>query len=271
MKNNKESIICKRILPLTMEQINSFEYSDEPISISYLVELINKNSKNSKNYKFKCEHLIDWMIEKELLYRPKNKTASLPTEKGLMIGISNIPYKNNNYISHKNVYNKDAQKFILENYQIDQMKIANQITLITRGGERLKYSYTDDELKNINQLLTPIDKAKNKGVQIWQNKIEKNKKKAKNIAEKQQGIICFIDFKCHEFGRISGKWSHLGVLYNQGLQINNRVYFEDGAYKLVSGRDAKVIKKYNVIPDWANEFLIDKYNNAMGKRKSIDE
>lgn len=101
----------------------------------------------------------------------------------------------------------------------------------------------------------------NKGLQIRNNKLKKLTKKRNVIKEEQKNICRFVEIKFEEIRRINGKYTHLGQKSEKGLQIRNRVYLINGHYKLVNNRGTKIIKKYEGIPEWANEDLIKKYND----------
>ena len=107
-------------------------------------------------------------------------------------------------------------------------------------------------------------KGLNKGLQIRQNKLNKKAKKRATIRPEQKGLVRFVNFSVKVIERVNGKYRHPSHTENGcGLQIENKIFTEDGHYKLVNRSTLKITKKYEAVPDWANEYLLDKYTKAL--------
>ncbi len=101
-----------------------------------------------------------------------------------------------------------------------------------------------------------------------QREINKAKRTKRNTHSRntvqpfQKNICTFVKFKYQVFEQKSnGNFKRIGKDYNKGLQIENKIYLENGKYKYVNGTSLKIIYKYPDVPDWASENLITMYNN----------
>ena len=101
----------------------------------------------------------------------------------------------------------------------------------------------------------------NKGLEIRNNKRRKNAIKRNTIKPEQENICRFVELQWEVIEMINGKYRHTGRDYGKGLQLKNRVYLTTGHYKLINSKSVKITKKYDDIPDWATEELIEKYHN----------
>lgn len=45
----------------------------------------------------------------------------------------------------------------------------------------------------------------------------------------------------------------------KGLQVKNRVYLLNGQYKLVNSKGVRITRRYDNMPEWANEILLNRY------------
>ena len=45
----------------------------------------------------------------------------------------------------------------------------------------------------------------------------------------------------------------------KGLQVKNRVYLLNGHYKLVNSKGVRITRRYDNMPEWANEILLIRY------------
>lgn len=100
----------------------------------------------------------------------------------------------------------------------------------------------------------------NKGIEIRNNKRRKNTIKRNTIKAEQENICRFVELQWEVIEMINGKYHHTGRDYGKGLQLKNRVYLTTGHYKLINSKSVKITKKYDDIPDWATEELIEKYH-----------
>lgn len=90
-----------------------------------------------------------------------------------------------------------------------------------------------------------------------------NQKKMSIVNSKQKNLCRFIKAKenafkvvYHKTGR---KYKNDGFNELKGLQIENRMFLENGSYKLVNRHTFRILKVYNGIPEWATESLIKRY------------
>lgn len=103
----------------------------------------------------------------------------------------------------------------------------------------------------------------NKGLDIRQKKLEKQREKRSTKKPHQIGVVQFVDLQWEVIEKVNGKFKHTGREKSQGLQIENRVYLSDGHFKLVNNKFVKITKKYLGIPEWATDDLIEKYHHKM--------
>lgn len=116
----------------------------------------------------------------------------------------------------------------------------------------------------ISQKIKDGEKPMNKGLMIRQEKLDKQRKRRNTIKPDQENLVRFVSFKVKIIERINGKYRHPErTEFWNGLQIENKVYTPDGHYKFVNRSTLKITQFYEDIPDWANEYLIDKYQKAM--------
>ena len=103
----------------------------------------------------------------------------------------------------------------------------------------------------------------NKGLQIRQDKLNKKATKRASIKPEQEGLVCFVDFSVKVIEKINGKYRHpTRTETGHGLQIQNKIFTPDGHYKMVNRSTLKIKKRYEDIPEWANEYLLEKYQKS---------
>ena len=108
-----------------------------------------------------------------------------------------------------------------------------------------------------------VPKQLNKGLQIRQDKLNKKAKKRASIKLEQEGLVCFVDFSVKVIERINGKYRHpTHTETGHGLQIQNKIFTPDGHYKMVNRSTLKIKKRYEDIPEWVNEYLLEKYQKS---------
>lgn len=108
----------------------------------------------------------------------------------------------------------------------------------------------------------------NKGLDIWAKKRAKRSSQAMGKKPEQTGIVQFVLFKDTVHHKVNGKFAHPYIVKRQGLQIENRFYFIDCdkvRYCMVNKHGAKVLNRFNGIPNWASAELITKYNEMREK------
>ena len=104
-------------------------------------------------------------------------------------------------------------------------------------------------------------KMLNKGEQTRRNKLNKQAKKRAEVKSDQVGLVCFVDFKEKIIERINGKYRHpTRTECGRGLQIGNKVYLENGRYKMVNRSTLTITKRYQGIPGWAPQSLVSAYS-----------
>lgn len=101
----------------------------------------------------------------------------------------------------------------------------------------------------------------NKGLQIRNNKLKKKAQKRNTIKESQADICRFVTIRYEVIEKVNGKFRRTGNKTVSGLQIKNKVYLLNGHYKMLNSKCVKIMKIWTDIPDWADESLINKFNN----------
>ena len=111
----------------------------------------------------------------------------------------------------------------------------------------------------------PASSQPNKGLQIRQNKLNKQAKKRATVKPNQVGLIGFVEYSERIIERINGKYRHpTKTQHGHGLQVENKIYLPNGKYKLVNRSTLKITKRYQNIPEWADTNLLDKYKQIKG-------
>lgn len=109
-------------------------------------------------------------------------------------------------------------------------------------------------------------KPLNRGLQIRRNKFNKQAQKRAEVKPEQENLVCFVDFSVKVIEKIGGKYRKpTKTEKGSGLQIKNKIYMIDGKYKFVNRSTLKITKQYSDIPEWANEYLKDLYQEAIDK------
>ena len=103
---------------ITGEELDRFEFSDNPIALSEIAKRINALTNNENMKKLTYNHLADWLMGIDMLeYAQKGdgSTTKYPTEKGkyMVIAIEKRQSMRGEYLTV--VYNKQAQQFIIDN------------------------------------------------------------------------------------------------------------------------------------------------------------
>lgn len=117
------------------------------------------------------------------------------------------------------------------------------------------------------------EKKKNKGIEIRDRKRAKNRKKMATVKDNQIGLCCFAIYKEKEIKRQSGKYKPTGrYIEYRGLQIENKLYLDDGKHKLVNRSTMQLVQKFKAIPQWASPYLLQMYReNVKTENKSADQ
>ena len=103
---------------VTLEQLEKFEYSAEPIAVSEIAKRIYAMADNENMEKVSYRQINQWLLNIGMLYLHDfggNKPVKRPTEEGNQIGIT-VETRMGRYGEYRVVlYNEDAQRFILDN------------------------------------------------------------------------------------------------------------------------------------------------------------
>ncbi len=103
---------------ISMEQLVKVKTVAEPIRITQLVAMINGVINHPQMKKLSATVITDWLLEKGFLEKitgPNGENRRIPTQRGLMIGLS-TQLRQGKYSEYQAVfYNTDAQQFVLDN------------------------------------------------------------------------------------------------------------------------------------------------------------
>ena len=98
----------------------NFNYSTEPIYISILAKKINEHFNKDEMRKLSANSISNWLVSKGILEsytREDGKTSKKPTALGENLGIKSIEKQGQNGTYMINVYDINAQRFIVENIE----------------------------------------------------------------------------------------------------------------------------------------------------------
>ena len=122
-EENLERIPKKHTKPnqsfsLTQEQREDFPFSEEPISVSEIARRINGMADNENMKRLSRMQITQWLSDEGMLClydSDGGKTVKLPTETGYQIGMTVESRENRNEEYQIVLYNKEAQRIILDN------------------------------------------------------------------------------------------------------------------------------------------------------------
>ena len=120
LKGNGRLKIEKTPFSITYEQLSKFEYSEAPITISEIARRLNSLTDCLGVKKISYKDISQWLISVNMLEEFTNidgKTSKYPTDTGMELGIFTEKRKSIQYNKEYTVvvYNKNAQKFIVDN------------------------------------------------------------------------------------------------------------------------------------------------------------
>ena len=105
---------------VTLEQLEKFEYSADPIAVSEIAKRIYAMADNENMEKVSYRQINQWLLNIGMLYLHDfggRKPVKRPTEEGNQIGIT-VETRMGRYGEYQVVlYNEDAQRFILDNLE----------------------------------------------------------------------------------------------------------------------------------------------------------
>ena len=105
---------------VSIEQLEKFEYSTEPISVSELAKRIYDTADNEKMVKVSYRQINQWLVNIGMLYSQDlggKRPVRRPTEEGNKMGIT-VETRMGRYGEYQAVlYNEEAQHFIVDNLE----------------------------------------------------------------------------------------------------------------------------------------------------------
>lgn len=103
---------------ISMDQLSKVQISQEPVRVTQLVEMIGLAVDNPQMKKLSTTIITNWLLKKGFLEKqtePDGKSRRVPTQNGLMIGLS-TQTRQGQYGEYQAVfYNAQAQQFVLDN------------------------------------------------------------------------------------------------------------------------------------------------------------
>lgn len=102
---------------ITKDQLSRMQVSQEPVRVTQLVEMISAGVDDPRMKKLSTTVITNWLLEKGFLEKqvsPDGKNRRVPTQNGLMIGLSSET-RQGQYGEYQAVfYNAAAQQFVLD-------------------------------------------------------------------------------------------------------------------------------------------------------------
>lgn len=103
---------------ISADQLTRIQISREPVRVTQLVDMISVAVDNPQMKKLSTTTITNWLLEKGLLEKqtgPDGKSRRVPTQNGLMLGLS-TEIRQGQYGEYQAVfYNTAAQQFVLDN------------------------------------------------------------------------------------------------------------------------------------------------------------
>ena len=142
---NKSKRTPKIPFAVSVEQLEKFEYSEEPISVSEIARRIYAMTENENMEKVSYRQINQWLLNIGMLCLHDfggKKPVKRPTEEGNQIGIT-VETRMGRYGAYQVVlYNEEAQRFILNNLEAvvaTEVKKGKSYEVVTNDSEE-----TDD-------------------------------------------------------------------------------------------------------------------------------
>ncbi len=121
---DKEKPIVKKVAKenfyITFEEMQKFEYSDVPISITEIAKRINALTDSDNMKKITYKNITDWLLSIEILEvseKPNGKTTKMPTKHGSELGIITELRTGAQGVYTAVLYNRNAQQFVIDNIE----------------------------------------------------------------------------------------------------------------------------------------------------------
>lgn len=117
---SKPKRISKSPFSATLAQLEKFEYSIKPITVSEISKRLYSLVENNNMKKITYRQITQWLIDVGMLYEEQQENGKItkrPTEAGNQIGIL-LETRMGKYGEYKIVvYNEEAQRFIVDNIE----------------------------------------------------------------------------------------------------------------------------------------------------------
>lgn len=152
-------------------------------------------------------------------------------------------------------YNKFMNRHECRKYDHDECKFYT-------GKNRFVEDNKNVSSKSTKANHNPSNKI-NKGLEIRNKKLKKKAQKRAEIKLGQENLCRFITIRYEAIEKIDGKYQRTGNQVVDGLQIKNKVYLNNGHYKMLNSKAIKILNIYTAVPEWANEYLLSLYDKQM--------
>ncbi len=121
ISNNKYNSKKINKIPFYLEEqiVQKYDYSDEYLSVSKVVSRINRLKQDDNMSNLKATDVCSWLLNIGLLKEIENngKKVKIPTDTGRSIGMI-LEHRKTAYTEYDIVlYNREAQEFIINNFQ----------------------------------------------------------------------------------------------------------------------------------------------------------
>lgn len=103
----------------------------------------------------------------------------------------------------------------------------------------------------------------NKGIEKWAKKKSAHTKKCRTLKDSQKGVCQFVKIEYMEFKVINGKTRPAGKISALGLQIENKIFLNNGKFKFVNNKNLKIVARFKDIPLNVTEELKEKYKGVI--------
>ena len=108
----------KRMFSISREELKGYIFDENPIPVSKIASKLNGLVDTDAMTKLSHRSITSFLLNGGYLRMQESvsgKTSKVPTELGRRIGISMEERQGSNRLYYVTVYNKDAQRFILDN------------------------------------------------------------------------------------------------------------------------------------------------------------
>lgn len=113
--------VARSYFSITFEQLQEFNYSSTPITISEFCRRLESLVDLRKMKRISRQSMPEWLVSLNLLTPPRNNgtrySASVPTSEGSKLGIIRIEITNERGTHQVNALTLEAQKFIIDNME----------------------------------------------------------------------------------------------------------------------------------------------------------